>query len=527
MIAAKLRAAGVRCIFGIPGGGSSLDLIEAAARAGIAFYLARREDSAVMMAAVTAELSGTPGVTLVGLGPGTANAANGVAYAALDRAPLLLFTDGYSPAQRRYVSHQAFDQQAMLAPVAKGYGLLDGEDPAGEFNRLLELAGTPPFGPVQIELTSEVALRTVPQDGIDAGFLSEPVVDQADIDRAAALLAQAERPVMIAGLEACDRPAAEAVRRLVDRLHCPVLVTYKAKGVVADRHPCHAGIFTGGTAEQPIVSEADLILLVGLDPVELIARPWAYDCPVLDIARIRHEPHYMAPVAGLYGPLDAALASLLGSADHSGWRADDIADLKREFVARLAFPSNAALNPQTIVELAQAAAGQHPRVAIDAGAHMISATTFWQASDPRDLLISNGLSTMGFAIPAAIAAALEDRARGAIALIGDGGFMMCASELTLAAQEGLDLVTVIFNDSALSLIDIKQQGRGLDQGGTRWPRLDLAQVSRGYGCRAWQVDTVEAYQKALEEAFAGKGPAVIDVIVDPTGYQEQLAALRG
>ena len=134
---------------------------------------------------------------------------------------------------------------------------------------------------------------------------------------------------------------------------------------------------------------------------------------------------------------------------------------------------------------------------------------------------------MGFAVPAAVAAALEDPTRGAIAFTGDGGFMMCASELALAAQTNANIVVVVFNDGTLSLIDIKQKSRNLSRRGTTWPQPDFAKVAEGLGCRSWRVDTVEDYKVALNKAFEVKGPALIDVVVDPQGYGEQLASLRG
>jgi acetolactate synthase-1/2/3 large subunit len=161
MIAQRLKTFGVRRMFGVPGGGSSLDLIEAAAGQEIEFHLTKREDSAVMMAATTAELTGTLGVALTTKGPGVANAANGVAFAALDRAPVVVFTDGFSPQLQSYVTHQYFDQKAMLEPVTKGYSLLIGSDPSAEFDRLVALAWQPPFGPIHIELTGPAARQKI------------------------------------------------------------------------------------------------------------------------------------------------------------------------------------------------------------------------------------------------------------------------------------------------------------------------------------------------------------------------------
>ena len=160
LLASELHARGVRRMFGVPGGGSSLDVIEAAATLGIDFVLARTESAAAMMAAATAELTGTLGVALTTKGPGTANGVNGVAYASLDRAPLLFLTDGFSAAEQAFVTHQVFDQRALLAPVTKGSIDLTGSQPETDLCLLLDLAMTPPYGPVLIELQVCLARRS-------------------------------------------------------------------------------------------------------------------------------------------------------------------------------------------------------------------------------------------------------------------------------------------------------------------------------------------------------------------------------
>jgi acetolactate synthase-1/2/3 large subunit len=134
---------------------------------------------------------------------------------------------------------------------------------------------------------------------------------------------------------------------------------------------------------------------------------------------------------------------------------------------------------------------------------------------------------MGFALPAGIAAALHDPARGALAFTGDGGLMMVAGELATAAEAGARLVTVVFNDGALSLIDIKQQQRQLPADGVRWRRPDFVRVAEGFGLRGFLATNAEGYRSALRAAFAHDVPSLVDVHVDPAGYPAQLQALRG
>jgi acetolactate synthase-1/2/3 large subunit len=317
---------------------------------------------------------------------------------------------------------------------------------------------------------------------------------------------------------------------LVAALGCPALVTYKAKGVIADADPHFVGIFTGGSLEAPCVQDADLIILAGLDPVELILQPWRYRAPVLDIGLRAHPVHYVTPTASLHGALALAFAMLTQSAARSAWKAEEIATHRDSMRAALTWQGTGGVAPPRIVTLAQEAArraGRNPRISVDAGAHMFSATAFWECAAPRDVLISNGLASMGFALPAALAAALENPADGAIAFTGDGGLMMCVAELATAAEAGAPCITIVFNDGALSLIDIKQQQRQLPHEGVRWARPDFAAIAEGFGAKGFAAATEAEYITALEAAFALQGPSLIDVTVNPAGYAAQLQAMRG
>ncbi len=517
-----LAQRGTKRIWGVPGGGSSLDVIEAAPRHGLHFVLCRHEGAAGMAALADAELTGAPGVLLTTKGPGVGNAVNALAAATLERAPLLLIADGFSAATQAYVTHQFFDQQAATAAVAKGYARAEGDDPAAEIAALLDLACAAPRGAVHLDLTGQVSRRPAAAGGWVAPAIAAP--DDAALAAARALLAGARKPVVIAGVEACD--AAGPLRALVAALGCPVLVTYKAKGCVPDSDPHSVGIFTGGTLESAVVGEADLILLAGLDPVELILQPWRYSAPVLDVGLRPHPVHYTRPRVGLHGDLALTLSALAETAAPGGWTLPGIAAHRDGMLAALAWTGDGGVTPPRIVQIAREVAGT-ARATVDAGAHMFSATAFWGCEAPRDLLISNGLASMGFALPAAIAAALHDPARGAIAFTGDGGLMMCLGELATAAEARARLVVVVFNDGALSLIDIKQQSRQLPPQGLRWDRADFAAIATGMGVLGLRAEDEAMYREALAAALAFEGPSLIDVRVDPAGYPAQLQALRG
>lgn len=532
--ARALAEAGVRRIFGVPGGGSSLDVVEAAAAVGIEFVLTRTENAAVMMAGAVAETSGVPGVALMTKGPGLANGANGVAYASLDRAPVLVVTDGFTPAQTAYITHQVFDQAAMLAPVVKGHSRLEGPDAVQEIDRLVRLACTPPFGPVHIELTGPAARRLVP--GARKAAAAQPTeaatLDASAVEQVRERIARARRPVVLVGLEARRHPA--ETRRLVATLGCPVLATYKGKGVVPDDDPHVVGIFTGGTQEAECLGRSDLLVMVGLDPVEMILQPWPYARPAVEIAAAAHPVHYIEPQARAIGPLGLMLAAVEEGLRHQqpGWDGEELAELRATMRARLAYgPVASGVAPDRIASLAAQACvrrGAAARLSVDAGAHMFSATTFFPSNNPGDILVSNGLATMAFALPAAIAAVLDDASRPVLCFTGDGGLLMCLGELSTAVRAGGPLIVIVFNDGALSQIDIKQQSRELPTRGVRWERReDFAQVMNAVGGTGCVARTEAEYMAALDVALAGGRPFLIDVHVDPVGYRQQLKAMRG
>ena len=526
-LVAALAARGVKVIYGLPGGRSSLDLLAAARAQGVGFVLARHESAAAMMAAAHAELSGAVVAVLTTKGPGVGNVANGVAHACLDRAPVVVVTEGVSAEHLAFATHQMFDQRGMLAPVVKAHSRLEGDDAGDEIERLLATALRPRQGPVHIELTGPAArapLRTA------APAVPEPLgIDDKAVASARAMLARARRPVVVAGLEA--RGCADAVRGLVEALGCPALVTYKAKGVVADTHPQFGGIFTGGAAEQPLVRQSDLIVLAGVDPVEFVLQPWPYACPVLEVGWTPHPLHYVKAACTVHGDIAGHLQRIGTNARKSAWTLAEIADLRGDMFAALRYRGGReGMSPEAVVRIAaEAAEGlrRWPRVTVDAGAHMFSATAFWPCQAPNDLLISNGLASMGFALPAAIASARFDPRRTTIAFTGDGGLLMCLGDLATAAQQRAPVVVVVFNDGALSLIDIKQKDLALPPRAVRWERPDFAAVARGFGGRGFRVSTVTGYRRALRAGLEAPGLTVIDVAIDASGYARQLAALRG
>jgi acetolactate synthase-1/2/3 large subunit len=543
LVVRHLRRAGVGFLFGVPGGGSNLDLIEAAGRAGLPFVLTATETAAAIAAIARAEVCGQPGACLTTLGPGVTSVVNGVACAWLDRVPLLVFTDRHPVAADGF-EHQRVDHVALLRPVTKWSATLTAENADAVIREAIDRAMTEPRGPVHIDCPADVlAMPDVSQDGARPVDPSDIVEDRSAEDIAlldpaalAPILSGARRPLLLVGLGARRPLDVEAINSLCASRGVPAMVTYKAKGVVPDVAPHFAGVFTNGTLERPLIEDADLLLGIGLDPVELIPRPWTYEQPIVHIGPARVDEGQIPFAAQLVTDIPSGIQLVGELLPPSAW---DLEAVHRVVVAqrqRLC-PRSDRLAAHRVVQIAADAAARQARVTVDAGAHMFPATMLWPAGEPHGMLISNGLSTMGFALPAAIGAALADRegAPGAIhdhdapvvALTGDGGLLMCAGELLTAVRERLRIVVIVFADASLSLIDVKQRQRGHVSTGVALGAIDWCALAASVGVAAHRAETEDELERALARALAHRGPTLVEARIDPATYAETLHTIRG
>jgi acetolactate synthase I/II/III large subunit len=185
------------------------------------------------------------------------------------------------------------------------------------------------------------------------------------------------------------------------------------------------------------------------------------------------------------------------------------------------------LAPHRVAQIARELTAAGSIATVDAGAHMFQTTTYWHSLEPGELLISNGLATMGFALPAAVAAQLVHPDRRVICFTGDGGLMMVASELETVARLRLPIVIVVFNDAALSLIEVKQEQKGFEGVSMRYAGPELLTLGRAFGIRALAATDEATLHGALIAAQTAPGPTLIDARIDPSGYRRMLEIVRG
>lgn len=519
---AKVLAEGVRdrgadVVFGMPGGGPNLDVVGAVGEAGLRFVLAHGETAACIMAGTYGVLTGRPALAIATRGPGAASAANGAAQATLDRFPLLLVTDCVPSRDRARFAHQRLDQQQMLGAVTKWSGALTATPSAGGVVRAaLELAASAPAGAVHLDYDPAGEGAVPPEQH------AAPVSDESVVAEAAAMVRAAAKPVAIVGLEAVS--SAASVLAVLERLGCPVLTTYQALGVVPEGHPQQAGLYTSGVIERAVLEDCDLVLAVGLDQVEPMPSPWRYDVPVVSVSVVPACSTLVPITVEVNGPLTQMLDRVIGDASPR-WPSGAGSVALAKARAALSASSAGSFGPLELAAAVAAAAPPNATATVDAGAHFLAVMPFWPATSPLQLLISNGLATMGFALPAAIGAALARPERPVVCMVGDGGLAMTLAELETLARLQLPVTVVVFDDAALSLIEVKQKA---GQGGSeavRFGTVDYAGVASAMGLPSAVVTTADEAAAVLRDGW--DRPRLIDARIDPSTYSRLIAVTRG
>ncbi len=527
-VAAALGSSGAKVIFGMPGGGPNLEFIGAAADCGIRFVLAHAETSAAIMASTFGLLTGTPSAVVVTRGPGAASVVNGVAQATLDRYPLVVITDTVSAADATRVPHQRIAQRDLMAPVAKATATISATSSEGDILDLITLANSVPRGAVHLDIDATAASEAGAAPGSVGSAASSAASTVAKVvgDEAAArrLIQDAARPVFILGMNAID--CAPTLRPILDRLGAPVLTTYQAIGCVPTEGPLHAGLFTNGATESHLLADADLIVIIGLDLVEPIPKPWTQSTPVLSITPVPTTDRYLPIEIELIGDPVALISRLLDGGS-SSWPPGSGARYRETSRAALRPPKTGGdgFGPVDLVETVSRLAPSDATITVDAGAHFLAVMPFWPVEHPLQLLISNGLATMGFSVPAAIGAALARPGRPVVCLTGDGGLAMTLGELETIARLDVPVTVVVFNDAALTLIELKQSPNSGGREVVRFGPVDFGAQARAAGLAGCIVKNSAELEEALEGGW--DHPRLIDARIDPSDYRHLITVTRG
>tara|TARA_B100000929_G_scaffold225996_1_gene182296 strand:- start:468 stop:2093 length:1626 start_codon:yes stop_codon:yes gene_type:complete len=526
VLAKTLKAGGVTTLFGLPGG-EILTFVEAAKRVGIDFLLTRHEATASLMADATGQMLRRPGVCVSTLGPGAVNMTLGVANAYLDRSPLLAITASTATSAAPYATHQNLDLSAVYRPFTKAVLTLDGQDTEAKVRRAFRTAMTPRMGPVHIALPSDVACAEDRQTVDPSGEVFEPPPipppSAEAITKMRSRLRASKRPILILGLDLGVADVA-AVRRFVEALNVPVFVTPKAKGMLAEDHPNFFGVCAGVSGDGAIVdflASADLLVGVGFEPVES-EKLWHQTMPIVSIGPLSIASGSFRPEMELEGQVVTALTALSqAELGPFAWNPTELVAFRQRLasVVAPAKTTGQGLSPSAVVQRLREVLPRETIATTDVGSVKFVTSQGWTTYEPMTFFESNGLSAMSYAFPAAMAASLIFRDRPVLCTIGDGGFGMTMADVETCVRLRLPIVTVVFNDCSLSLIQMAQARRGLADVGVRYGKINFGMAAQALGAWGRRVASLDELGAAVAEGRSTGRPVVIDVPVDPAEYR--------
>ena len=540
VMARTLREAGVRFAFGHPGG-EVLELIDALERAGIRFVLTGHESTAAFMAAAVGRLTGIPGVCVATLGPGACNLVLGVATAFLDRDPILAISARTSTQRHHRSNKQNLPLMDLFTPITRWSVDLEGAAVEDTLKSALSIAAGPPRGPVYLSVPSDLAGRPAIDgdsairdvDGksmnqvIDVKSSSPPSptpADDSDLPRILASLNGAERPVAVVGIAMDAARDAPAVRRFLRDTAIPYTTTVQAKGIADEQGGGYLGTIAPAAGEERIIEwleRSDCVLGIGFDPVE-ISRLWHFDAPLQVVANAPVGFGAYSPPASCVGDVSALLVRIGGGyTGRSAWTNEQIREL-RERVDAVYHPTASSgpggMSPYHLVGALRETLPEDTIVSSDVGAHKNVMGQRWTAPGPDTFLMSNGLSSMGYGLGAAMGAATVCPDRPVAAVTGDGAFAMMVQELETINRTGIAPLVIVLCDASLAVIKIAQQARGLPTMGVDFSPVDWVKVAEGFGISAETVSTLDETRDAVGRWVRRREARVLVALVDEGLY---------
>jgi acetolactate synthase-1/2/3 large subunit len=517
-----LEREGVEYIFGLSGG-AAMPIFDALVDSKIKLILVRHEQGATHMADGYARATGKPGVVLVTSGPGATNTITGLLTSHMDSVPVIVLCgQTISPMLGKDGFQEADVTGISYAVVKHSYLLRDAEDIPRVTREAFHIATTGRPGPVLIDLPKDVT-----QGPCDAPFVDDVLLpgyevpgraDSAEIERAAALLSAAERPVLYVGHGAVISDAGKAVVTLAEKLRAPMVNTLLGKGAADERHPLHLGMLgMHGTAyANKAVADCDLIMAIGARWDDRITGKLDEFCVDAVKIHIDIDPaefgKMVQPDVTLCG--DARLVvedliPLVEAAPTEAWLRQ-VEEWRNRYP--LKYPKQGGLRAQHVLDRLDDLTQGDAIITTDVGQHQMWAAQFCRTTRNRHWLSSGGAGTMGYGFPAAIGAQFGCPEKSIWAVVGDGGFQMTQAELATAAIHDLPVKCLIINNNFLGMVRqwqelfFENRLSGVDLEGNP----DFVKLAQAYGIKALRIKRPADVDRILAEAEAYRdGPCVV------------------
>ena len=526
-----LENEGVSVVFGIPGEENIRFIQALASSKSIRYVLTRHEQAAAFMAEMYGRVTGRAAVVSATLGPGAINMQLGVADATTNSTPMVAISAQVGQDREYKESHQYVDLVSMFAPITRwAAGVPTTRAIPEMFRKAFKVAETERPAAVYLAVPEHIDadaadypdLTPLPRNVVRA---EAPAPGQ--VERAVDILRKARRPVVLAGHGAARADATKALVRFSEEFAIPVANTFHGKGVMPDDHPNSIG--TIGFMRHDYVNfgfdNADVVIAVGyelqeFDPVRI--NPQA-DKKIIHIHRFPAEVDMHYPVSvGIIGDISASLDALTDGLAGHGYEADPEipgSGLLAEECTRGQQDSRYPLAPQRVVADTRAAMGRDDVVLVDTGATKMWMARLYPTYERNTCLISNGLSTMGFALPGALGVKLARPEAKVLAVVGDGAFLMNSQEIETAVRERIPLVVLIWDDGGYGLIEWKMD---LELGAHYYVRFgnpDVVTYAESFGAKGYRITSAAELLPTLQAALDDDG---VSLICCPVDYSENL-----
>jgi acetolactate synthase-1/2/3 large subunit len=518
-----LENEGVSLVFGLPGE-ETISLMDALSASAIRFVLARHEQAAAFMADLYGRVTGHAGVCLSTLGPGATNLVTGIADAYLDRVPLVALTAQQELAGMHKESHQYIDIPQLLRPITKWNARIESADVVPEVVRkAFKTAQLEKPGSTHIELPADVADASTEARTLASDRPRRPSPDRPSLDAAAELLDRAERPMILAGNGVIRGRASEALTRLSEGFAIPVVQTPMSLGAVPWDSPM--SLFTVGlhSSDYEAVGfdSADLVVAVGYDLVEYDPHAWNPNgdrrIVHIDFTPAEVSSDYVAEVevaADIRETLNLLRDRMSRHRNPARARAlrEGLLERRRRWLEAPA--SGRGIRPPAALDALRDAMALDDVLVSDIGAHKIWIGRFFRAARPNTVIVPNGLSPMGIALPGGIGVKLAEPDRHVVTVSGDGGFAMNLQELETARRERAPTVNVVFRDNGLGSIRWKHSAHSGRAYGVEFENPDLVRLAEAFGVRGYRAERAQDLGSIVAEAIGLGVPSVVDVPID-------------
>ena len=520
----------VEYIFGIPG--AKIDRVfDTLEDKGPKLIVARHEQNAAFMAQGIGRMTGNPGVVITTSGPGVSNLATGLVTATDEGDPVLAISGQVKRSDLLKRSHQSMKNVAMMEPVTKYAVEVNDPNTLSETiaNAYREAKSGKP-GASFVSIPQDVTDSLVSVKAIKP--LTDPKLGSAsvdDINYLAQAIRNAQLPVLLLGNGASTSKVTQAIRQLLTAVKLPVVETFQGAGIVSreleeDTFFGRVGLFRNQPGDM-LLKKADLVIAIGYDPIEYEARNWNAEISariiVIDVAQAEIDT-YFQPERELIGDIADTIQLLLPAINGYSLPKTSVAylqNLKKNVVEDVKFDrktKDGLVHPLDVIDVLQNNTTDDMTVTVDVGSHYIWTARYFKSYEPRHLLFSNGMQTLGVALPWAISAALIRPNTTIISISGDGGFLFSAQELETAVRFQLPIIHLIWNDGKYNMVEFQEEMKYGRSSGVDFGPVDFVKYAESFGARGYRVDGKESFEQTLKQVLeeVKHGPILIDIPID-------------